>query len=76
MLQITSRLLRAAVQDELRIQIKIGLGVTGVIPTAFSSKADAAVAIIVVSARIVWAAAVFIGLDFVTKRHAGIGGYF
>ena len=46
---------------------------TGVIPAALASEADTAVAIIVVAARIIWSAAVFIGLDFVTKRHTGIG---
>ena len=73
---VLRRLLRAAIENQLGVEIKVGLGMTRVIPATFAGKTDAAIAIGVVAAWVVRAAAVFVGLDFIAERHAGIGGDF
>ena len=69
-------LLRAAIENQLGVEIKVGLGMPRVIPATFAGKTDAAIAIGVVAARVIRAAAVLVRLDFIAERHAGIGGDF
>ena len=73
---VFSPLLRAAVEHQLRVEIKVGLGMTRVIPATFAGKADAAIAIGVVTAWIIRTTAVFVRLNFIAECHAGVGGDF
>ena len=68
--------MRAAIKHQLGVEIKVGLGMTCVIPATFAGKTDAAIAIGVVAAWVIRAAAVLVRLDFIAERHAGIGGDF
>ena len=73
---VSRPLLRAAIEHQLGVEIKVGLGMTRVIPTTFAGKTDAAIAISMVAAWVIGAAAVLVRLDFIAERHAGVGGDF
>ena len=73
---VFSPLLWATIEHQLGVEIKVGLGMTRVIPATFAGKADAAIAIGVIAAWVVWAAAVLVRLNFIAECHAGVGGDF